>query len=133
MREIRQSTPEELTRLCFHVQLMPSMNLKGLTLKSNGEPVIIIGYDGWTSGSVMMHQWIKHPRYVGRDILHEAFRYPFEIGGLQTVIATVRSDNEAALKFDHGIGFETVGIIPDAYGPGVDSHILHLPRHKNRW
>lgn len=133
MREIRASTPEELMRLCFHVQLVPTFNLKGITLLSNGEPVIIVGYDGWTEGSVVMHQWIKHPRFVGRDILREAFRYPFEVGGLQTVIATVRSDNEAALTIDRKVGFEDVAVVPDAYGPGVDLHLLHLPRSKCKW
>lgn len=133
MRDIRQATPEELTHLCMQIHLMPTLHLKGITLLSNNQPVIIVGYDGWTDGSVVMHQWIKSPRYVGKDILHEAFRYPFQIAKLQTVIATVRSDNEAALKFDKGIGFEELCVIPNAYGPGVHSHVLHMPRHKNRW
>lgn len=133
MREIRASTPEELTRLCHHVSLMPTMQLRGITLLSHAEPVIIVGYDGWTDGSVVMHLWIKHPRYVGRDILREAFRYPFEIGGLQTVIGTVRSDNPEALKFDLGIGFQQAAVIPNAYGPGVDLHLLHMPRNLCKW
>lgn len=133
MREIRASTLEELVKLCVQVELLPTANLKGITLLVNNEPVIIVGYDGWTDGSVVMHQWIKSPRYVGRDILREAFRYPFGIGGLQCVLGTVRSDNPKALELDRRLGFETAVVIPDGYGKGVDLHLLHLSRDKCRW
>lgn len=133
MRQIRASTLAELVKLCVEVELVPTANLRGITLLVDDEPVILVGYDGWTSGSVVMHQWIKSPRYVGRDIIKEAFRYPFEIGGLQSVLATVRSDNQKALDLDRRLGFQTAAIIPDGYGPGVDLHILHLPRHQCRW
>lgn len=133
MRQIVASTPEHLQFLCAELEYVPAPNLKGITLLSDGEPVIVIGYDCWTSGSVAMHQWIKHPKYVQRDILREAFRYPFEIGNLQVVIAVVRSDNPKALKLDKRIGFQEVAVIPNAYGPGVDMHILQLPRHQCKW
>lgn len=133
MHTIRASLPMELEKLCKEVELVPTENLRGITLDVDGEAVIIVGYDGWTDGSCVMHQWIKHPRYVGRKIIHEAFRFPFEVAGLQTVIATVRSDNEAALRFDAYLGFLPIGVIPNAYGVGVDAHILHLPRHLNKW
>lgn len=133
MRQIRASTIDELVKLCTEVELMPTANLKGITLLVDGEPVIIIGYDGWTAGSVIMHQWVANPRYVGRDIIREAFRYPFGIGNLECVLGTVRSDNQKALDLDRRLGFETVAVIPNGYGKGVDLHILHLSRDKCRW
>lgn len=133
MRQILASTPDELAKLCVEVELVPTTNLRGITLLVDGEPVIIVGYDGWTSGSVVMHQWIKSPRYVGRDIIREAFRYPFETGGLNAVLATVRSDNQKALDLDRRLGFQTAAIIPGGYGTAVDLHILHLPRDQCRW
>lgn len=133
MRQIVASTPEHLKLLCEELEYLPAPNLKGITLLSDGEPVIVVGYDCWTSGSVAMHQWIKHPRFLGRDILHEAFRYPFGIGKLQQVIAVVRSDNTKALELDHRLGFKIAAIIPDAYGPGVDMHIMNLSRHQCKW
>jgi RimJ/RimL family protein N-acetyltransferase len=133
MREIRQSTKEELEKLCREVQLVPTGNLRGISLIVDGEAVLIVGYDGWTDGSVVMHQWCKHPRYYGRRMMHEAFRYPFEIAGLQVVLGTVRSDNPRALEINRKLGFLTAAIIPNAYGPGVDLHLLQLPRHLCKW
>jgi RimJ/RimL family protein N-acetyltransferase len=133
VRNIRSSTPAELEKLCREVELVPTVNLRGVTLEVNGEAVLIVGYDGWTDGSCVMHQWAKHPKYFGRDILREAFRYAFGVAGLQTVIGTVRSDNPKALEVDRKIGFLTAAVVPNAYGPGVDLHLLHLPRHLCKW
>lgn len=133
MRTIRAALPLELEKLCREVQLVPTANLRGITLDIDGEAVLIVGYDGWTDGSVVMHQWCKHPKYYGRKMIHEAFRYPFEIGGLQCVIGTVRSDNPAALEINRKLGFLTACVIPNAYGPGIDLHVLHLPRHLCKW
>ncbi len=133
MREIVASTPEHLTLLCKELEYIPAPNLKGITLLVDGEPVIVIGYDCWTEGSCAMHQWIKDPRYVQRDILREGFRYPFGIGNLQVVMAVVRSDNQKALRFDTHLGFVPLAVVPDAYGPGIHMHILTLKRNDCRW
>lgn len=133
MRLIVASTPGHLQLLCKELDYLPAPNLKGITLLVDGEPVIVIGYDCWTDGSVSMHQWAKHPKYFGRDILREAFRYVFEIGQKQVTIAIVRSDNPRALAVDRKIGFEPVATIKDGYGLGVDMHILQLRRENCRW
>lgn len=133
MRQIIQSTPEQLAMLCDKVELVPTPNMRGITLLSDGEPVLIVGYDGWTPGSVVMHQWAKHPRYFGRDILKQAFHYAFNIGKCSTVIGTVRSDNPLALEVDRKIGFTPVAVIKDGYGVGLDLHILQLRRENCRW
>jgi RimJ/RimL family protein N-acetyltransferase len=133
MREIRQSNAEELEKLCREVQLVPTANLRGLSLIVDGEAVLIVGYDGWTDGSCVMHQWCKHPRYYGRRMMHEVFRYAFEIAGLQVVLGTVRSDNPHALEINRKLGFQTAAVVPDAYGPGVDLHLLSLSRHQCKW
>jgi RimJ/RimL family protein N-acetyltransferase len=132
MRQIVASNPDHLKFLCDKIEYVPTVNMRGITLLSDGEPVLIVGYDGWTEGSVVMHQWAKEPRYFGRDILRAAFQYPFG-AGLQVVFGQVRSDNPAALEADRKIGFSTVAVIPDAYGPGVDMHFLQLRRENCRW
>lgn len=133
MREIVAATPEHLTLLCKELDYLPAPNLKGIALLVDGEPVIVIGYDCWTDGSVSMHQWAKHPKYFGREILRESFRYAFEIGDKRVAIAVVRSDNPRALAVDMKIGFKPQTVIPDAYGLGVDMHILTLKRDECRW
>ena len=132
MRRIIAATDEHLALLCSKVEYVASPNMRGIALLVDDVPQIVVGYDGWTEGSVVMHQWISHPRYLGRDIIREAFRFPFS-NGLRTVLGVVRSDNPEALRLDAGLGFLTAAVIPDAYGPGVDMHILHLPSHLCKW
>lgn len=133
MREIRHSTNEELSWLCQELEIHPTSAMRGLTLLVDDTPVLMVGYDNWTEGAVSMHQWAVHPKYFGRDILREAFRYPFGIGNKSVAVATVRSDNPRALEVDRKIGFKDIAVIPDAYGPGVNMHILTLYRHSCRW
>lgn len=132
-RDIRAATEDDLRFLAEAVEYVPTENFRGVVLWSGGQRRVVVGYDNWTDGSVTIHQWIESPRWMGRDILHEAFRYPFEIGGKQVVIGVVRSDNPEALLLDSKLGFRTRGIIPDAYGPGVDMHILSMSKHECRW
>jgi hypothetical protein len=106
--------------------------MNGIVLLVDGVAKVYVGYDGWTTGSVCMHILIEDPKAMGRDILRAAFDYPFRQCDRQVVIGVVRSDNPDALDFDRRVGFLTSSIIPDAYGPGVDMHILYLPRHLSK-
>lgn len=133
MRTIDAATDEQLTFLCQKLEIQPTSGMRGVALTVDGEAVLIVGYDNWTDGAVSMHQWAKHPKYFGRDILRESFRFAFEIGDKLVAVATVRSDNPRALAVDKKIGFSEVAVIPDAYGAGIDMHILQLRRDNCRW
>lgn len=134
MRDIRRAADDELYAMCQHLEYVPSSGFKGITLTVDGKPSVIVGYDNWTTGAVSMHIWVIDPKAMGRDILREAFGYPFKQCDRAVVMGFVRSDNQKALDFDLRCGFVPVGEpIKDAYGPGVDMHILQLPRHQCKW
>jgi len=130
---IRASTYEELEFACTQLKYSPTSELRGLTYVSDGPPRMIVLFDCWTENTVTLHQWCEAPRYFSRQMIRETFRYAFEDGDKGIVIGTVRSDNPTVLRLDLGLGFETVGVIKDAYGPGIDMHILQLRRDNCRW
>jgi RimJ/RimL family protein N-acetyltransferase len=133
MRQIVASTPQELEVLSDNLRMISTPNLRGVTLLVDGEPVIVVGYDGWTAGSAMMHLWIKHPQYVGRDIIREVFKFPFDQADLRVVMAQVESRNERSLSLCRRLGFTTAAVIRDGYGPGNDMHVLELHRDNFRY
>jgi len=130
---ITQSTYSELEFACHQLKYSPTAELRGLTYTSDGQPRMIVLFDNWTENTVTMHQWCEAPRYFSRSLIKESFRYAFGIGGKEISIGLVRSDNPVALRLDRGLGYTDVGVIKDAYGPGIDMHILQLRRDACRW
>ena len=91
-----------------------------------------VGYNGFTKTSCWMHMAGDHPRWVTREFLMEAFRYPFEQLGLTMVLGTVSSGNIRALNMDFKLGFKELIYIPGAHEDG-GLHILQMLREDCRW
>ncbi len=126
IKEIRQSTSEELLTLCKGLRYHPHTDLKGLTgIDSTGKIAAIIGYDGWTYGSVCLHSWIGHKSALSREFLREVCRYPAS-SGRKVLIGNTPASNAAALRFNKHYGFKEVHRVRDGYAPGVDLIIQEL-------
>jgi hypothetical protein len=133
MREIVAASPDELDFLCTQIGYTPTKDITGIALHVDGAPKLIVGYDQWTDNAVTMHQWAEHPRYYGRGMIREAFRYPFEMANRGMVFGVVRSDNAHTLAVNAKLGFQTAAILPDVYGPGIHAHVFRLRRGECRW
>lgn len=92
----------------------------------------VVGYNNFTGTSCHMHMAGDGPRWVNRAFLHQAFRYPFELLGLQMVFGVVPSGNTRALKMDLKLGFHELIYIPGAH-PDGGIHILQMKKEECRW
>lgn len=101
----------------------------------NKEDALIAGvlYDNFTGQSVQMHVASDGSRrWMNREYLRVCFDYPFNQLKVKKVIGLVDSTNQAALDFDHNLGFVTEAIIKDA-GKFGDMHILSMTRDQCRF
>lgn len=68
------------------------------------------------------------PRWATRETISLLLAYPFRQLRCRRLTARVRSDNERAMRFDLGIGFQVEGRLRSWYAPGVDCLMLGLMR-----
>src|SRR5262245_23871238 len=96
---IRASTKAELAWFCTGLNYATHTDLNGFTgIDCHGDVVAIVGFDGWTYGSVCLHSWLS-PGSLTRKFLHEVARYPFS-SGREVLIGKTPANNEKALKFN---------------------------------
>lgn len=132
IKTIRQSTQAELQWFCAGLQYLPQLDLKGLTgIDASGNVVALVGFDGWTHGSVCLHSWIS-PGALTRAFLREVARYPFSTGR-RVLIGKTPASNTRALRFNRHYGFEETYRIRDGFADGVDLIIQELRHDKCRW
>lgn len=114
------------------VQIPWTTNFWSFGLVADGALRLVVGYERDNGASCWMHVAIDHPRYVTRQAVRFAFRYPFEIRGLNVVFAMVPSCNSRALALNSRLGFETVLEAPDADPRGA-LVIMQMRREQCRW
>lgn len=114
------------------VQIPWTTNFWAFGLVSGGELRAVVGYERDNGASCWMHVAIEHPRHATRKLLTFAFRYPFEIRGLNVVFAMVPSCNSRALALNSKLGFVTV-----LEAPGADPRgalvFMQMRREQCRW
>lgn len=93
---------------------------------------VAVGYNAFIGRTCCMHTVIQRPDLVSGRIVREAFEFPFEVVGLEAVLALVDSDNEAALSFDTKLGFREIARVPNG-GTDGDLVILQMLRADCRW
>lgn len=109
-----------------------STDFIGLGRIQDGKLIAVVGYNNFTGTSCYMHMAGDHKRWVTKEFIREAFRYPFETLGLDMVFGVVPSGNIQALKMDRKLGFEEIVYIPGAH-PDGGIHLLQMKREDCRW
>jgi hypothetical protein len=102
-------------------------------LNAQGEIIAMMGYDDWTKNSVQFHIWSRNPKAIDRQFLREAFGYPFCQVGVNLAIGITPCNNEAALKFNLGVGFKRTYTIKDGYDIGVDLAVQEMRKEDCPW
>jgi len=97
----------------------------------DGKLIGVVGYNNFTGTSCQMHM-AGEGRWMNREFLYEAFRYPFETLGLTMVLGNVPSGNIRALRIDLKLGFKELLYIPGAH-PDGGIHLLQMKRENCRW
>lgn len=93
---------------------------------------IAVAYNCFVGKTCCMHTVIQRPELVSPRIVREAFEYPFNVCGVEAVLALVDSTNDAAMSLDTRLGFKQVHCVP---GGGIDGdlNVLQLLRSDCRW
>lgn len=99
---------------------------------AEGKLVGVVGYNNFTGTSCHMHMAGDGGRWISREFLKEAFRYPFGTLDLTMVFGIVPSGNIRALGIDRKLGFRELIFIPGAH-PDGGIHILQMTRDECRW
>jgi hypothetical protein len=94
--------------------------------------VVAVAYNDFIGRTCCLHSVIAHPEKVTRKMVRETFMFPFEVCKCEAVLALVDSTNDAALSFDHKLGFREVHRIPNG-GTDGDLIVLQMLKDGCRW
>lgn len=93
---------------------------------------VAIGWNGFVGRTCMINIVVQKPECLTRWVIGEIFRFPFEICGLNAVLATVDNVNKKSLELCRRSGFEKIHTIPDG-GTEGDLVCFVMTRAKCRW
>lgn len=68
-------------------------------------PNAVVGYNAWVGNGVFMHVAFESPHALSRDLLREAFIYPFITCQRKVVYAMTLITNEEAIRIMTKLGF----------------------------
>jgi hypothetical protein len=88
----------------------------------------MVGLDGWTPTSVVVHWFIRHPRCI-LPLWNELVAYG-ALHGKQKFIGMTPSDNTAALRMIFNkLGWQEIARVKDGWNVGVDIIISEYKIH----
>lgn len=115
------------------VHLAPSADFQALgRTDSQGNLMGVVAYNGFIGNVCFMHT-AGDGNWVSRQLIYEAFHYPFVQAGVKYVFAAVAGNNHKALRFDRKMGFEEHSVFEDGWCDGVPLYILKMSRENCRW
>lgn len=101
-------------------------------LRPDGSIWGCVAYDRHTKHNCEMHM-AGDPRWVSRDFLRHAFRYPFHQLGYSRVTGLVDARKTDVLSMDKRMGFKEEGRLRDGLGPGLDIIVLGMKPDECRY
>jgi hypothetical protein len=90
-----------------------STDLRVLGVLRGLRPVAVVGYNGWVGDGVFMHVALEDEYSMTRNLLREAFVYPFITCGKSTVYTSTPITNEEAIRVSLKLGFKEIAKTPD--------------------
>lgn len=99
-----------------------------IAVLKDGEPQVIFAFHDWRQmehGSVIECSMASdNPRCVTRNVLYEAFRYPFGQLGVVRLQARTAESNRRCIRFLVGVGFVEEGVLRGGWD-GRESAIMY--------
>lgn len=107
---------------------------EAIGLERDGELVAVVVYNLFSGADIAMHiAAVPGRRWMTRDFLRVAFRYPFVQLGCRRVTGYVPMTNQDALRFDLHLGFKVEGCMREALENGEDVAVLGMLKRECRW
>ncbi len=106
---------------------------KAFGVERDGELVAVVVYDCFSECDCNIHVASNGARsWVTRQVLANAFGYPFVELKLRRITGLVPTKKADAIKFNRHLGFKVEGLSPDAM-PDDDILIMGMLRSECRW
>lgn len=107
---------------------------EAIGLERDAELVAAVIFNLWSGADIAMHiAAVPGRRWMTREFLRAAFRYPFVQLECQRVTGYVPASNADALRFDRHLGFVEEGRMREALPNGEDVIVLGLLKRECRW
>lgn len=107
---------------------------EAIGLEEDGEPIAAVIYNLYSGADIAMHiAGAPGRRWLNREFLRVAFRYPFVQLGCRRVSGYVPATNADALRFDRHIGFVDEGVMREALPNGEDVVVLGMLKNECKW
>ena len=123
------------TWLCERIGYIPTPELVcvGQWDNDNERLIGVVGYDGWSETKVEIHSAGEPGTYwLTKELLCEAFTFPFIGLDKKVIISRVSTGNPAAVKMNKGLGFTQQCCIRDGADDG-DLLIFAMHKDECRW
>lgn len=107
---------------------------EAIGLERDAELVAAVIFNLWSGADIAMHiAAVPGRRWMTREFLRAAFRYPFVQLECQRVTGYVPASNADALRFDRHLGFVEEGRMREALDNGEDVIVLGMLERECRW
>lgn len=107
---------------------------EAIGLEDDGELLAVVVYNLYSGADIAMHiAAVPGRRWMTREFLRVAFRYPFVQLGCRRVSGYVPASNADALRFDLHLGFVREGVMREALENGEDVIVLGMLEREGRW
>lgn len=107
---------------------------QAIGLEREGELVAVVVYNCMSECDIAMHiAAVPGRRWMTRQFLRAAFRYPFIQLGCRRVSGFVPVTNLDAQRFDEHLGFVREGLMREALPNGEDVIVYGMLERESRW
>jgi RimJ/RimL family protein N-acetyltransferase len=107
---------------------------QAIGLERDGELVAVVVFNLYSGADVAMHiAAVPGRRWMTRQFLRAAFRYPFIQLGCRRVSGFVPVTNLDAQRFDEHLGFRREGLMREALPNGEDVIVYGMLERESRW
>jgi RimJ/RimL family protein N-acetyltransferase len=101
-------------------------------LNSGGHLIAVVGYNGFNGRMCNIHV-AGIGNWMSRNLIKNAFHFPFVQRGVRHIFATIAVNNPRSLRLNRRLGFRDILRIPDGYDIGIDTIVLKLSSEECKW
>lgn len=93
----------------------------------------VVGFDSFVGKTCQIHTVNLGLQSMPRLLIWAGFDYPFNQLGLKTIVSTVNSTNERAMKYNNKLGFKEVLRLEGCHEDDGDIVIFRMNKKDCRW
>jgi hypothetical protein len=113
-------------------QMIGAVPFEVIGIHKGARPVGAVLYLNKRRHSIEM-SWAGEPGWLTPGDVRRIWSYPFQQLGCLTVMGTINKENTKSRALAERMGCDLIGIVPHAFGEGVDGALYCMRRENCRW